>query len=297
MADPETQGSSSFKERFRKDPVQNTIIFCVIAIHFIFILFILVSPAFVLRKKEHKPLIVKTIVPKPISKTAAVEKKTQASRPSSPAAPAAKKQESVKTEVAKSGIQPKKEPPPTPVATKKPPVKQPPAPKKEPAIADKTINKNKKPPAKKTPPPADRAKISDSLLQELEQSIAKIEKNDKPQSVKKSPAGVKPLAPIALQIDSAATDESSADDSANDYTDILVGHLHSLLSLPDYGEVKIQLSLRQDGTVVKLIVLKTQSEKNKQYLESNLPLLKFPRFEGAYANKKEYTFILTFCNE
>jgi hypothetical protein len=83
----------------------------------------------------------------------------------------------------------------------------------------------------------------------------------------------------------------------SDYTDILVEHLHQSLSLPDYGEVKIQLSLRQDGTVVKVIVLKTQSEKNKQYLESNLLRLRFPRFDGAYANKKEYTFILTFCNE
>jgi hypothetical protein len=158
------------------------------------------------------------------------------------------------------------------------------------------VSKSKPTPAKKTPPPQNRAKISDSLLQELEESIAKIEsKSDKGAAAKRAPDKSKTFAPILLQIDSPLGNDASGEEG--DYTDALVSHLHHSLSLPDYGEVKIQLSLRQDGSVAKLVVLKTQSEKNKQYLESNLPRLKFPRFDGAYANKKEYTFILTFCNE
>ena len=95
---------------------------------------------------------------------------------------------------------------------------------------------------------------------------------------------------MTLQIDGSDSEQQS-------YTDTLISHLHESLSLPDFGEVKIQLSLRQDGSVVKVIVLKARNEKNRQYLESNLPHLKFPRFDGAWANKKEYTFVLTFCNE
>lgn len=290
--EPTDTKASSFKERFLKNPVQNTITLCIVAIHFIFLLIILVSPTFVLRKKEHKPLIVKTIDPKPISKIAAVMKKPPSKSTTAAAPIQQKKQEAVKTEA------PKTKTPLQPTASKKETIKQPPAAKKEPAIADKIISKSKSPTTKKNPPPPPktRAKISDSLVQQLEESIAKIEgENTKTAASKRNPSSSKTTAPITLQIDIADIKESDGD--SNDYTDILVHHLHQLLSLPDYGEVKIQLSLRQDGSVVKLVVLKAQSEKNKHYLEDNLPLLKFPRFEGAYAFKKEYTFILTFCNE
>lgn len=289
---------NSLLVRFRRDPVQGTVLISVLAIHFFFILIILVSPTFVFRKKEHKPLIVKTIVPRPVTKTAAAPKKSprpnSAPAPKVSAAPPVKKLEAPKMEVAKT--QPKKDPPPKTVAVKK---ETPPAVKKDPAIADKVVSKSNLKPAKKNPPPQqNRAKISDSLLQELEESIAKIEnKSDKGATVKRAPDSSKTFAPILLQIDSPIGNDASAEEGESDYTDTLVSHLHRSLSLPDYGEVKIQLSLRQDGTVAKLIVLKTQSEKNKQYLESNLPRLRFPRFDGAYANKKEYTFILTFCNE
>ncbi len=80
----------------------------------------------------------------------------------------------------------------------------------------------------------------------------------------------------------------------NDYQDSLVSYLHQSLNLPDYGEVKIQLSLREDGTVAKMVVLKAESKKNKEYLEKNLPMLKFPRLNSTL---KEETFVLTFCNE
>lgn len=80
----------------------------------------------------------------------------------------------------------------------------------------------------------------------------------------------------------------------SDYQELLVSYLHQMLNLPDYGEVRIQLTLSEDGTVTKMVVLKTESQKNKEYLERNLPMLKFPRL---FSNKKEETFMLTFCNE
>ena len=262
----------------------------VIAAHFLFFVFTLMSSSFVPKKKEHKPLIVKTIIPK----SAVIEKKSQipsqlqtpqaskiaAAPPPKPKAQtvAPKKQEILKPQTqAKNKTTPK-----TPVI------------KKEPAVADKKLTA----PAKKNPPPPPRAKISDSLLQELEESIAKIEtKSDKGITSKKTFASSKAFLPTPLQIDKIAADDLNAEDIKSDYTDVLVRHLHQVLSLPDFGEVKIQLSLRQDGTVAKLNVIKAQSEKNKHYLETNLPSLRFPRFEGIYASKKEHTFILTFCNE
>jgi hypothetical protein len=291
---------NSLLDRYKKDPLQATILLCVLFIHFAFVAIILVSPHFAFRKKTHKPLIVKTLTPSPTSKTSPIEKKSARSQVASaaksdpkPQSVQQKKQEPPKSEI-------KKEPTPKPIREKKEVLQKTDSAKKEPAIADKVLSKSKTPAAKKNPPPPpqNRANISDSLLKELEESIAKIEtKSDKGAASKKTPINSQAFTPISLQIDNPLSDDSTAEEGESSYPDTLASHLHRSLSLPDYGEVKIQLSLRQDGTVVKLIVLKTQSEKNRQYLESNLPRLQFPRFEGAYASKKEYTFILTFCNE
>src|ERR1700722_7215105 len=238
----------------------------IIALHVVFLFILLFSPSFVFDKKPHKPLVIKTIVPK----TAAVAKTSApAPTPANKTTPAPKPQKAA----------PKKEQPiPKPAAQK-------PTPKKEPAIADKQLSKAKQPapPAKKNPPPQNRAKISDSLRKELEESIAKME--HAAPTKKKTPPRAKAAMPIPLQIDADVTENES-------YTSLLISHLHQVLSLPDYGEVKIQLILRQDGTVAKITVLKAQSEKNKQYLETHLPQIKFPKLDG-----KECTFVLTFCNE
>lgn len=285
----------------RRDPLQSTVLFAIVAIHLIFVLIILIAPPFAFRKKPHKPLIVKTVTLKtPPAKIASVEKKSSVSRVNASAPPAVKAAPPVAPAPQKTVAQaPTPQSSPAPAA-KKVEKKSAPAPKKEPAIADKTLSKQKsKPtPQAKTPPaPPPRAKISDSLIRELEESIAKIEnKSDKGTASRKTSMSSKAaIAPIVLQIDMAdASHYAEAGDG--DYVDLLVSHLHQHLSLPDYGEVKIQLSLQQDGTVGKIVVLKTESEKNKKYLESNLPRLRFPRFEGSYAKKKESTFILTFCN-
>lgn len=267
-----------------KDPLQRTIVVSVLLLHGIFALVLLISPAFLQHKKEKKPLVVNTVA----FKAPTVQKKTtQATQKTAPITKAQPPQS-----VAKKSPLPQKQ---TQEAVKKelPPVsvkKQAPKPiaqvKKQPAIADKQLGQTKKPPKE------NRAKISDSLLKELEESIAKIETKSDKTTVRS-----KAIVPITLQIDTITEEDVFSDVSASSYTDALVDHLHRFLTLPEYGEVKIQLSLRQDGTVAKMDLLRAQSEKNRQYLESNLPRLKFPRFEGAYAKKKESTFILTFCNE
>jgi hypothetical protein len=277
--------------------VYHLIVVFVIAVHLLFVIVMIISPPFIFQKKEHKPLIVKTIVPKPASKLKAPEKKLGQAN-GTPKAVAA----------VIAPPSPKPSPPqvvakttPKPAPQKKPAAKPTTAiaAKKEPAIADKVVSKSKPPvPAKKNPPAQNRGKISDKLLKELEESIAKIEnKSDKGYAGKKTTATSRAVAPVHLQIDSLASEDVEESEGASDYTENLVRHLHQSLNLPDYGEVKIQLRLRQDGTVVKIAVIKTESEKNKKYLEERLPALRFPRFEGEYANKKEDVFILTFCNE
>ena len=70
--------------------------------------------------------------------------------------------------------------------------------------------------------------------------------------------------------------------------------LHSALDLPDFGEVKMQITVQKDGRVVKVVVLKAESEKNKGYLETHLRQMKLPPLSGS---THEETFTITFCNE
>jgi hypothetical protein len=245
------------------------ILTAVVLIHSIFLLMILFGTPGLHNKKEHKPLIVRSVTPKVTSPVAKSVARSKDPKPQTASAPTQKKVE-----------------PPKPIAKKqtpepKAPVKKTaPSPKKEPAIAEKKVG-----PAKQPESIQNRAKISDSLIKELEESIAKIENKSDKTKVNKI------ASPIALQIDAGEEGEQSS------YTDTLTSYLYEQLSLPDYGEVKIQLSLRQDGTVAKLVVLKAKNGKNRDYLEKHLPRLRFPPFVGELANQKEHTFVLTFCNE
>lgn len=213
---------------------------------------------------------------------------------------------------------PKKPTPPTPLAPESPPPIEeppplaPPEPGPPPPIEKKPLPPKKKAPAvtkakaplvrreegpkksakvKKSPP--SHEPIPQSLLKELEESIAKIEgKRDNLYRKEKVSA------PPPLQIDNLKNRESSVrEEGEAEYQLTLVQCLHHSLNLPEFGEVKIQLTLKQDGTVEGVVVMKAESEKNRQYLQKNLPLLKFPQLSGPFSNKKQHTFILTFCNE
>ncbi|MES2122548.1 MAG: hypothetical protein V4492_07215, partial [Chlamydiota bacterium] len=222
------------------------------------------------RKKKQQPLRINTVALAPPVKVA-----------TPPAAkPAAQKQPPA---IAKPAPAPAAKKPPAAVP-KPPPAPKKPEVKKQPAIADKTIPAK---PAAKAPPQENRAKISDALLKQLQQDIEKIEQN--PDKAKDVPKGKMALpTPYALQIDTA---------SEGNYADSLLHHLHGTLKLPEFGEVKLQLTLRQDGTVAKISVLGTQSEANRKYLQQELPKMRFPRFDHELKGKHEHAFVLTFCNE
>ncbi len=266
------------------DPISKRIKIVVLCVHAVFLGFIFFGSSLLPVKSRHKPLIVKTVIPK-----AAATKVQPMTHSSNAAQPSARPKPTTppKPAIEKPASAPK---------AQTPPATQPqPALKKDPAIADKRLNPNAKALPSPKNKPDNRGKISDQLRKELEASIAKIEGKKQNLSQKQQPSRSQAFTPIQLDIDSA--DTGPAVDFDSDYPNLMIGYLHQSLHLPEFGEVKIQLTLRQDGSVAKLVVLNTESEKNKRYLEGNLPRLKLPSFNGSFAQKKEHTFVLTFCNE
>ncbi|MBI2742294.1 MAG: flagellar hook-length control protein FliK [Chlamydiales bacterium] len=247
--------------------MKRAIVYTVLSAHLFFLFYIHLSfnPE---NKKSHKPLIVKTITPsaQPKEKSASPTRAVSQTKPKQSAPPASK-----------------------PASTPKP--AKPPA-KKAPPIADKKLVQAKKKAPVKPVQDEKREKMSQKLLQELEDNLSKLEPTpDKKRAASKKFDAPSPVAPIGpLSIDASSRD-ASIDES---YEASLIGYLKETLNLPEYGEVKIQLTLKQDGSVVNLVVLKTESEKNRKYLEASLPRLRFPQLEGS---RKQETFVFTFCNE
>ena len=128
--------------------------------------------------------------------------------------------------------------------------------------------------------------MAQQLLEELEASLTKIESKPNKFSGKKS--DVVPKSGYSLQIDRL----DNLDSKETEYQLELVSYLQEALHLPDYGEVKMEITLRPDGSVANLKVLEAESAKNKSYLEKSLPLLRLPMYD-----KTMRTFVLTFCNE
>lgn len=245
----------------RADPMKWRVILIVLSLHLLFLVYASISYSSPV-KKAAKPLVVKTITPK------AAPKEKPSGRSAS---------RSIATPVPAVKQTPKKEKEAAPVAKK--------VEKKIPPIADKKLVKKKEAPKKSVE--ESRDKMSQKLLRELEESLSKLE--EKPAKKGVSKAGAKSLPPaLSLELDSDVSSEGG------EYDDSLIGYLKQALNLPEYGEVKIQLTLKQDGTFVNLVVIKAESEKNRKYLEASLPHLRFPHLVG---KKKQETFIVTFCNE
>lgn len=251
----------------KRPPLLRFLIGCIATIHTLFLALLLLCPTSLFMKKKAQKLVVSTITLSPQIKTASppAPKKATAAAPKPTPAPVAKS-------------------PPIPKPATPAPAKPAPAVKKQPAIADKTVSAK---PAPKAPVQENRAKISDALMRQLQEDIAKIEQ--KGDNLREKAAATTPL-PRTLQID-------MADDGGSDYANTLAHRLHQTLKLPEFGEVKIQLTLHQDGTVAKISVLKTESKTNEKYLQTELPKVRFPRFDKELKGKTEHVFTLTFCNE
>lgn len=131
--------------------------------------------------------------------------------------------------------------------------------------------------------------ISPSILKQLEESIAKIEQKDDKQC--KSSTIV--TASLSSKVVVASAQEEPGLPS---YTASLVKELTQILQLPEYGEVKIKITVNPAGKIIELLVLQAESKANKLYLEKCLPNIVLPKYNEKVTLNNEQTFTLTFCN-
>lgn len=136
--------------------------------------------------------------------------------------------------------------------------------------------------------PSSRGQTSkkSDLLKELAKTFDPIEPTPPPSSTLTPPS----------RISSLDTDTVEKE-IKGDYPILLASTLKNTLELPEVGEVKLELTVRRSGQVMKVRVLHAASEKNRRYLEINLPQMALPPFGDEMKQETSHTFILTFCNE
>jgi hypothetical protein len=143
-------------------------------------------------------------------------------------------------------------PPPPPVAAIKQPAKSSPTPAKKPSVIAKSAS-----PKKKSPAP------SQKLLQDIESNLQALTSPVVKERVKTE------ISIPTLHIESITFEESNS-------TERIAAFLQDSLQLPEYGEVKVALSLDRSGKLLHLDILDSKSEKNKQFIKNRLPELQFP---------------------
>ena len=139
----------------------------------------------------------------------------------------------------------------------------------------------------------------------LSDALSSLEQVGKLQARKAdSASSVAQLAKAPSQISSLASEQivSIEADSAyslreKSYYDELVARLKLALKLPEYGEVKVKLTLTRQGKVTKVQVTSSKSRKNKDYIEKALVHTSFPRFGDNFGSDGEHTFQLNLSNE
>lgn len=95
----------------------------------------------------------------------------------------------------------------------------------------------------------------------------------------------KKVAPITLPSLPLETVEESAN-----YGELLMSLLQTSLVLPDFGSVKMEIEIDPlQGKLLRCTVLESQSEKNADFLQKELPTRALPCFNG----KSNETFVCT----
>ncbi|MES2198928.1 MAG: hypothetical protein V4489_02005 [Chlamydiota bacterium] len=246
---------------WKKNPVKGKICLSITVLHLLALVSIIYNHPSTPVKKNHK-ILVRTI--KAQAPSISTSSHTPTKQVASP--PVQKKQ--VISPPKTTAQKPTKEPPKKLVAKPSPVKKTPP------------VSQNRKP---SPPPPPPLSQNLQKSLKEIEETIAKIATNNDKMSSKRTKE-ILPKLDLLTEIE-------------EDYSSSLIEHLQEHLRLPDSGEVKIELTLRRDGSIETVKVLSARSEQNKKRLEEHLPRLQFPPFPKEEREKKSKVFILTFCND
>jgi outer membrane biosynthesis protein TonB len=85
-----------------------------------------------------------------------------------------------------------------------------------------------------------------------------------------------PVLSLPSPSSSSTSSTTTTTSSSSSPTETIGAFLRDCLELPEFGEVKLRLTLDKSGRLLDLEILEAKSEKNAQFLKNRLPELEFP---------------------
>lgn len=266
-------------------PFSPKILLSVAAFHLVFLCLLNITSHREAKIKHPKKIAVRTVILPHVEKSVSVIshkgiQETPAAHPQATpleSPPLSKPQESPKPSAPKTSVQEKNQP-----AIKK--SAHPPPQKKE------TTKTSMQAAATKTDTKTTTTSKS-QLLSLMQESLSKLDATS--DHVQKSGSGKASLSKGGNIISKLGSENFSGWTVEASYQEELVAYLKHLIQLPEKGDVKLQLTLTQEGKVTKVVIVSSLSEKNKTYLEKTLTTLTFPPFDQQFKGEKEHTFPIT----
>lgn len=150
-----------------------------------------------------------------------------------------------------------------------------------------------KPMPSSTPPPTT---IRSQLLKKAQEHLKEAKASN--QALPPSQTHVEaPKLIGSLQSDTVASLASSSSDAPTSYEDQLVLRLKTLLKLPEYGNVDIELTLASSGKLLDFKIIRDGSKINRAYVEKAIKGASFPPFGKQLGSRLKHTFAITLCND
>jgi hypothetical protein len=81
------------------------------------------------------------------------------------------------------------------------------------------------------------------------------------------------------------------------YEQELTSYLEALFSFPEKGDVKVKLTLKREGNVHHVEILKASSPKNRDYVIQSIASCSFPAFGSHFQGEAMHSFTLNLTSE
>lgn len=101
----------------------------------------------------------------------------------------------------------------------------------------------------------------------------------------------------APNINLPSVDFESNENEVLDEAHRLGAFLHTWLQLPEFGKVTVRVKVNNEGKVLNIETLESESDRNRIYVEQNLCLLTLPVAKNEGARQSERSLVLVLSNE
>lgn len=160
--------------------------------------------------------------------------------------------------------------------------------KKTPSIARKQPLKKHSPlPKIQKPHQAPKTRPQQTMFTDLEQSLDLLSKD----SASFNPLPVPKMVHLKIEKTPASANQTFS------YEQDLIQWLQTQLEFQTTGSVTMEITIKENGALLKSKTLFSKSKENENYLKNRLHKLNFPCFNAYGISETHLTFVVNFCND